>query len=215
MEILQQEYLVKFINRDGSLYGLRLGIPSDAESFTKTYIEVFGYEYTDPIVYDVAKLAKNIQKKNTFWFVGELLDNEEPEFCGGGALDIDNPVITSMSKVLLRPKFMRKGIASEMGMRGVMKILNFPQFKTVLRMNAGTRASLKNTQVSMNNQGAKPYGFNPIFVNLGDRRYLNSKEEKPYLRGETVPIIFYSRTLNNFWERRNNVIHLLNNDDIL
>jgi len=39
MELLQ-EYLVKFESKDGSRYGLRLGVPSDAESFSKAFIEV-------------------------------------------------------------------------------------------------------------------------------------------------------------------------------
>lgn len=215
MEILQQEYLIKFESRDGSLYGLRLGNPRDAELISKKFVELFGYGYTDAKVYDVGKLTEDLGSKNTFWFIAECLDNEEPEFCGGGAIDIDSPIIASMSKVVGRPKFYGKGLASEMGIKGIFTILNFPQFKTVIRLNAGTRASLKTTQLSMRNQGSKPYGFNPIFVNLGDRRYLNKKEEKPYLKGETVPIIFYMRTLNNFWERREKVVYLLNNEDIL
>ncbi|MHA1193295.1 MAG: hypothetical protein ACTSP9_13530 [Promethearchaeota archaeon] len=215
MEILQQKYLSKFKSRDGSLYGLRLGNPGDAELFTKAYVAIFGYEYTDAKVYDVGKLAEDIARKNTFYFVGECLDHEEPEFCGGGVIDIDNPATASMNKLLILPKFRGKGLLSEMGIKGVLNIFKKPQFKTVIRVNVETRASLKNTQISMRNQGSKPYGFNPIFVNLGDRQYLNKKEEKPYLRGKTVPIIFYLRTLNNFWERRNKVIYLLNNENIL
>ncbi|MHA1374763.1 MAG: hypothetical protein ACTSR7_10730 [Promethearchaeota archaeon] len=215
MEILQREYLFKFISRDGSLYGLRLGVPSDAELISKTFVEIFGFEYTDAKVYDVGKLAEDIESKNTFWFIGECLDKEKTEFCGGGAIDIDSPITASMSKVVIRPKFQRKGLASEMGIKGIFNILRFPQFKNVIRLNAGARASLKSTQLTMRNQGSKPYGFNPIFVNLGDRKYLNKKEEKPYLKGETVPIIFYQRTLNNFWERRDKVVYLLNNEDIL
>ena len=215
MELLQREYLYKFISRDGSLYGLRLGIPEDAEVISKTFIEIFGYEYTDPKVYDIGKLADDISRKNTFWFIGEYLDNEDPEFCGGGAIDIDSPIIASMSKVVIRPKFQGKGLASEMGIKGIFNILKFPQFKTVIRLNAGARASIKSTQMTMRNQGSKAYGFNPIFVNLGDRKYLNKIEEKPYIKGEAVPIIFYQRTLNDFWKRREKVNYLLNNEDIL
>ncbi len=215
MEILQREYLIKFKSRDGSQYGLRLGEPSDAELISNAFIEIFSNEYTDAIVYDVSKLAKNIQRNNTFWFVGECLDNEEPEFCGGGVIDIENPFIASMNKLIIRPKFRGKGLLSEMGIKGVLNIFKTPQFKTIIRVNTETRASLKNTQLSMRNQNSKPYGFNPIFINLGDRQYLNKKEEKPYLKGETVPIIFYARALNNFWERRDNVIYLLNDEDIL
>ncbi len=215
MELLQQEYLVKFKGRDGSLYGLRLGIPSDAELISKTFIEHFGFGYIDAKVYDVGKLSEAIAQKNSFWFIGELLDNENPEFCGGGVIDIISPYIAQMSKVVIRTKFQRKGLASEMGIKGIFKILKFPQFEKVIRLNAEARASLKSTQMTMRNQGSKPYGFNPIYANLGNRLYLNKKEEKPYVKGETIPLIFYSRTLNNFWERRNNVVYLLNDEDIL
>jgi len=215
MEILQQEYLVKFKSKDGSLFGLRLGNPNDAESFTKAFIEVFGYEYIDAKVYDVGKLTEDIARKDTFWFVGELLDNEETEFCGGGAIEFENPTTASMIKLLILPKFRGKGLLSEMGIKGVLNIFGTPQFKNILRVNTETRASLKNTQLSMQNQGSKPYAFNPIYANLGNRIYLNKKEVKPYLKGETLPIIYYQRSLNNFWERRNKVIYLLNNEDIL
>ena len=215
MELLQREYLYKFVSRDGSLYGLRLGIPSDAEFISKTFVELFGIGYIDAKVYDVGKLAEEIARKNSFWFIGELLDNDEPEFCGGGAIDIISPYISQMSKVVIRTKFQGKGLASEMGIKGIFNILKFPQFNTVIRLNAEARASIRSTQMTMRNQGSKPYGFNPIYANLGNRLYLNKKEEKPYIKGETVPLIFYSRTLNNFWERRNKVVYLLNNEDIL
>ena len=215
MELLQREYLYKFTSRDGSPYGLRLGSPSDAESISKAFIELFGYDYVDAKVYDVCKLAEEIGRKNSFWFVGELLDNKEPEFCGGGAIDIISPAISQMSKVVIRSKFQRKGLASEMGIRGIFNILKFPEFQTVIRLNAEARACLRSTQLTMRNQGSKPYGFNPIYANLGNRSYLNKKENKPYTKGETVPLIFYSRTLNNFWERRNKKVYLLNNEDIL
>ncbi|MHA1500127.1 MAG: hypothetical protein ACTSRT_21590 [Promethearchaeota archaeon] len=214
MELLQ-EYLVKFESKDGSRYGLRLGVPSDAESFSKAFIEVFGYEYIDAKVYDVGKLAENIAQKNTFWFVGELLNNEETEFCGGGAISIENPTTANMVKLLILPKFRGKGLLSEMGIKGVLNIFRTPQFESILRVNTETRASLRNTQLSMRNQGSKPYAFNPIYANLGNRIYLNKKEEKPYIKGETLPIIYYQRALNNFWDRRSKVVYLLNNEDIL
>ena len=215
MQLVQEEYLNIFEDRDGNRYGLRLGVPSDAKDINKAYIEIFGYEYTDAIVYDIDRLAADITKKNTFWFIGECLEADKPEFCGGGVIDVDDPVTSHMSKVVVRPKYQRRGLASEMGIKGIFKIFQFPQFKTVLRMNAGARASNIYTQNTMRNQGSKPFGFNPICVNLGDRRHINHKGEKPYIKGDTVPIIYYVRTLNDFWEKREDVVYLLDNDDIM
>jgi len=215
MELVERGYLNIFKDREGFRYGLRLGNPTDASSIMNAYIEIFGFEYTDSVVYDQEKLAEDIAKKNTFWFIGECLEADEPDFCGGGAIDIDDPVTSHMSKVVIRPKYQRRGLASEMGIKGIFKIFQFPEFKNVLRMNAGCRASNKYTQLTMRNQGSKPYGFNPICVNLGDRRWINKKEEKPYLKGDSVPIIYYIRTLNDFWKQRENVIHLYDNEDIL
>jgi len=143
------------------------------------------------------------------------LNNEETEFCGGGAISIENPTTANMVKLLILPKFRGKGLLSEMGIKGVLNIFRTPQFESILRVNTETRASLRNTQLSMRNQGSKPYAFNPIYANLGNRIYLNKKEEKPYIKGETLPIIYYQRALNNFWDRRSKVVYLLNNEDIL
>ena len=215
MELLQEKYLNLFEDKDSFLYGLRLGIPADAKAISDAYVEAFGYEYIDAIVYDLDKLANYIAKKNTFWFVGEYLNGVTPEYCGSGVISINDPVTCKMAKVVIREKFQRRGLASEMGIKGIFKIFQFPEFKTILRMNAEARASNIYTQLTMRNQGSKAIGFNPICANLGDRRFINKKEEKPYLKGGTLPVIYYMRTLNKFWEKRTNVIHLFDNEDIL
>ena len=100
------------------------------------YIEIFGFEYTDSVVYDQEKLAEDIAKKNTFWFIGECLEGDEPDFCGGGAIDIDDPVTSHMSKVVIRPKYQRRGLASEMGIKGIFKIFQLTLLPSLTKPKA-------------------------------------------------------------------------------
>jgi RimJ/RimL family protein N-acetyltransferase len=211
---LDKSYFATFSTKNGEKYGLRLGEPDDAHQLNQIFYEIYEYNYVDPEVYDISKLKKHIASDKTYWFIGEKFESTKTIMVGAGLMEISNYYTSIAEKLVIRPDYRGLGLASEMGALGILNILKLPAFKNILRLNAESRAESKGAQAIMENTGGTAFGFNPIYATWGDRRILNGKSKKPYVKGDPIPVIFYVRPINKFWKKRHSVVYLLNDEDV-
>ena len=202
--ILQEEqtYFQKFISRNGKEYGLRFGIPNDANAISMMFKEIYGYKYINPLVYDVDYIKQEIRKPNNFWLVGELLDTRE--IAGVGLIE-KKRYIAHSGKGMTRKKFQGKGVTTKIGAAGLISITKMPQFKDVLKIDTEVRGPEVRAQKLNQNAGAIDYGLIPAYINLGDKRHFKISDNTPFPPKQEEAAFLYSIILGNFNEKQRNL----------
>ncbi|MEJ2250205.1 MAG: GNAT family N-acetyltransferase [Candidatus Lokiarchaeota archaeon] len=210
----QKSYFQTFLSKDNKVYGLRLGIPEDAEEISEIYKEIYGYEYLDPIVYDIKNLRASLADRNNYWFICEKIEDLESEICGSGLMQKVNENILYASKAVVKKKFQKKGIGSILTSNGIITLLKKPEFKNIVRLDSDVRAKNINAQKLIQNSRGIAYSFNPIFYIYGDRRTCKFNDKNPFNRGRSEPAILFLNPLSKLWQIRSRKIFLLKDDDI-
>jgi hypothetical protein len=212
--ILQQDsvYFQKFIAKNGDEYGLRFGNPNDAEAISKIFTEVYDYKYAYPFVYDINHLRSELVKKDNFWFVGELLETKE--IAGAGLLE-KKRYIAHASQGVVKKKFQGKGVTTKIGAAGIISCTQMPQFKDILRLDSEVRGMKIGAQKLLRNAGALPYCLIPSYINFGDKRDFKDDENQPVPPIQEEAAFFYSIIFNSLWNKRENKIYMLDNEDFI
>ena len=125
-------FIQKFLSRDGQELGIRLATPDDAITISMIFKEVYGYQYVKPFVYNIELLKRELIRKNSFWFVGEVLENKE--IMGTGLIE-KNRYIAHAGSMAIKKKFQGIGVAAKMGTAAIISITKIPLFKDVLRLD--------------------------------------------------------------------------------
>ncbi len=205
-------YFQKFLAKDGSEYGLRFGNVNDAEAISSIFKEIYGYEYVNPLVYDIELLKKELKKENNFWFVGESLKTNE--IAGAGLLEVER-YIAQASKAVTKKKYQGQGITSKIGAAGIITVTKMPQFKNILRLDFEIRAQEIGAQKLAQLAGALPYSLIPAYANFGDRRNFSIENNKPFPPQREESVFLYSILCKNLWRNRDKKVFLINNEDII
>ncbi len=212
--ILQQEnvYFQRFISKNGDEYGLRLGEPKDAIFISKIFKEIYGYRYVTPVVYNIDLLRNELENRDNFWVVGELIKNKE--IAGVGLIE-KKRYIAHAGKAAVREKFQGLGVTTKIGAAGILTVTKLPQFKDVLRLDCDVRSSEVRSQKLIQNSGAIAYGLIPGFNNFGDKRFFKIEDNTPFPPKREEAAFFYSIPFKGLWSKREKKIHLLNNEDFV
>jgi len=205
-------YFQKFATKNGAEYGLRFGNPNDAKKIYSIFREIYGYNYDNPIVYDINLLKRELSNKDNFWFVGELIENNE--IAGLGLLK-KNRYTAQASKAVVKKKFQGLGVSTKIGAAGIITVSKMPQFKDVLRIDSNTRGDVIGAHKLLQNAGAIPYGLIPAFINFGDMRHFNSDDNIPFPPQNEEAAFLYTIIFKQLWNIRENKIHLLDNEDFI
>jgi hypothetical protein len=212
--ILQEEniYFQKFVAKNGDKYGLRFGEPKDAQDISLIYREIYGYEYVNPLVYDVNLLKRELSEKNKFWFVGESLKNRE--IAGAGLLEKERFIVKA-SKAVTKKKFQGQGITTKIGAAGITTATKMPQFQNILRLDFEVRGPEIGAQKLAQYAGALPYCLIPGYANFGDRRHFNIEDNKPFPSHREEAVFLYSILFKTLWKNRKETVYLLDDEDII
>jgi len=205
-------YFQKFVAKNGDEYGLRFGTPHDAKAISMIFKEVYNYNYDNPIVYDINLLKRELLKKNNFWFVGELIQNNE--IAGAGVIE-KNRYIAHAGKAVVRKKFQGQGITTKIGAAGIITVTKMTQFKDVLRLDTEARAPEIRIQKLIQNAGALPYGLIPAYINFGDRRHFKIDDNTPFPPKNEEAAFLYTIIFKDLWKKREKKVVLLNNEDFI
>ena len=210
--ILQGEnvYFQKFVAKNGEKYGLRFGEPKDAIDISKIFKEIYGYDYINPVVYNIDLLKKELVNKKNFWFVGELLETKE--IAGLGLIEKER-YIAHASKAVARKKYQGLGVTTKIGAAGIITVTKMPEFSDILRLNIEVRGPETRAQKLVENAGALPYGLVPAYLNYGDKRNFYVDDNKPYPPNREEAAILYSIIFKELWKRREKTIYLHDHDD--
>ena len=205
-------YFQKFVANNGDKYGLRFGKPNDAKAISSIFKEIYGYDYVNPLVYNIELLKKDLVKKNNYWFVGESIKNNE--IAGAGLIEVDR-YIAHASKAVTKKKYQGQGITTKIGAAGILTVTKMPQFDSVLRLDSDVRSSEIRSQKLIQNAGAVPYGLIPAYNNFGDKRQYKCDDNKPFPPQREEGAFLYSILFKNLWNKRDKNVYLLNNEDII
>lgn len=212
--LLQDEniYFQRFIAKNGDEYGLRFGESKDAKDISMMYKEVYGYDYVNPLVYDLNLLKRELSEKNHFWFVGESIKNKE--IAGAGLLEVARYRIKA-SKAITKKKFQGQGITTKIGAAGIITALKMPQFQDTLRLDFEVRGPEVGAQKLAQYAGAFPYSLIPAYANFGDRRNFRIEDSKPFPSNREEAVYLYSIIFKTLWRKREQKVYLLNNEDFI
>jgi hypothetical protein len=205
-------YFQKFVSRTGEEYGIRFGTPNDAKAMSEIFKEVYGFNYDNPMVYDINLLKKELANKNNFWFIGEALKNKE--IAGGGVIE-KKRYIAHAGKAVVKRKFQGLGVTTKIGAAGIITVTKMPQFKDVLRLDTETRASSIKVQKLIQGAGAFPYALIPAYINFGDRRNFKIDDNIPFPAKKVEAAFLYSIMFRGLWKNRDKKVFLLNNEDLI
>ncbi|TXT67430.1 MAG: hypothetical protein BAJALOKI1v1_90002 [Promethearchaeota archaeon] len=208
---LEKDYLHTFYT-DDELYGLRLGIPKDASQMVDLYIDVYGYEYLYPWVYDDTLFKEALSDKNQWWIVVEPLKTKV--ILGGGVLQKINHHTMFAAKLVCKREYQGKGFAGILGTIGVRSLYQQDVFEGILRLETDIRAKTYNSQKFIEKIGCSPYGYIANYNNYADKRKFKPSKGKPFTEGKLEPVVMYSKPFNNFWEKRKNPIYLYDDEHI-
>lgn len=212
MQELDEEYLHSFY-RDDRLYGLRLGKPSDAEQMVDLYVDVYGWDYLYPWVYDPEQFREALSDEKQWWIVVEPLDTKV--ILGGGVLKKINKYTMFAAKLVCKKKYQGKGFAGILGTVGVKSLYQQNVFDGVLRLETDIRAKTYNSQQFIETIGCVPYGYIPNYNNYADKREFDPSRGKPFTKGTLEPVVMYFRPFGNFWDKRKSSIFLYDEPHIL
>ena len=206
--LLREEdiYFQKFTDKNGLDYGLRFGRPEDAKDISMIFKEIYGYNYDSPIVYNIDLLKKSLLDKNHFWFVGELLENNE--IVGTGLLK-KKRYIAHASKAVVKQKGQGLGVTTKIGAAGIITVSKLPQFKEVLRIDSDTRTSVITAQKLIKNAGAITYGLIPAYINFGDVRKFKIEDNIPFPPKYEEAAFLHTIISKTLWNKRENNVYLL------
>jgi len=213
--LLYQEkdyYFQKFVSKHGDEYGLRFGIPQDAEVILKIFKEIYQYNYAYPLIYDIDYLRKELSNQYNFWFVGELIENKE--IAGAGLLK-KKRYIAHASQAVVKKKFQGQGITAKIGAAGLITVTKMPQFKNVLRVDSEVRGLKIGAQKMFQHARAVPYGLIPSYINYGDKRHFSIDDNTPVPPLQEEPAILYSIIFKNLWKKRDRTVYLLDDEDVI
>ncbi len=205
-------YFQKFLAKNGEEYGLRFGEPKDAKDISMIYKEIYGYEYVNPLVYDVNLLKRELSEKNHFWFVGESLKHKE--IVGVGLLEKERYIVKA-SKAVTKKKFQGQGITTKIGAAGIISVLKMSQFQNCLRLDFEVRGPEIGAQKLAQYAGAFPYSLIPGYANFGDRRHFKIEDNKPFPSNREESVFLYSIIFKSLWSKREKKVYLLNNEDFI
>jgi len=217
MQIIQQKsYFGTFTSKEGLLYGVRVANEDDVQKIMDLYYEIYGNEYTDSIVYDFNSLKESINSDpDYFWFVGELIGKSDVELFGSGLVKKVDNLTLDAAKAVIKKKFQDQRLGFELGTKAILTALNLPKFNGTIRLTGEARAFNRHSQSILENSGAFPIAFSPIFGNYGNRNGIFISQDLPFCEGYAEPAVYYIKPLNGFWKKRDHSINLLDNDDIL
>lgn len=213
MKEIQKDFIHIFYDKKDTRIGIRHSIPNDAKGIVDTYKDVYGWDYLYPWVYDVNILKKKLIKENHFWFTVEEIESEK--IIGAGCLTIKDNFKIFASKLLVRKDYQGRGIMRVLGAQTMFTLYKSPEFKKVLRIECDIRAKSLNSQKFLEKVGTRPYGFIPNYNNYSDKRNFDCVTRKPFTSGRIEPVIMNFAPLKNFWKKRQNVIKILDNEDII
>jgi RimJ/RimL family protein N-acetyltransferase len=210
---LEKEYLHTF-HTDGELFGLRLGRPTlkDAQQMVDIYIDVYGYEYLYPWVYDETLFKKNLADNNQWWIVVEPIATKV--ILGGGVLKKINDHTMFAAKLVCKNEYQGKGFAGVLGTIGVRSLYQRDVFESVLRLETDIRAKTYNSQRFIERIGCTPYGYIANYNNYADKRNFDPSHGKPFIDGRLEPVVMYFKPFHKFWKKRIKKVFLYDQEHI-
>ncbi len=194
-------------------YGLRFGLASDAREISKLYIQEYGYEYVNPMVYDIEKLEEHIDNPQNYWIIGENVISKD--FFAVSLIEFPKVYKAYGSKVILKPSYRGNGFSSIFSFNAVKILKEMGVFDKCLKFEAIVRATQIGAQKLCEAAGGIPYGFVPAFINLGDRRFFKFRSNRPFPRKNEESVMLYKMIFPNMWKSRDPDIHLLKHDTIM
>ncbi|NVM35268.1 MAG: hypothetical protein HWN81_06710 [Candidatus Lokiarchaeota archaeon] len=206
----EELYFQKFTGKNKIDYGLRFGNPNDAEIISEIFEEIYDYQYVNPIVYDIDILQQELQNKNNFWFLGEVIENRE--ITGVGLVE-KKRYIAHAGKAVVRKKFQGLGVATKIAAAGIIALIKTPQFKDVLRVDSDVRGPMIRSQKLIQMAGAIPYALIPGYNNFADKRFFEIDDNKPFPPKKEESAFFYSIIFKKLWKLRDKTVYLLDNED--
>ncbi len=213
MQELADEYLHSF-HKDDRLYGLRLGKPNDAQQMVDLYIDVYGWDYLYPWVYDDTQFRKKLSDENQFWIVVEPLDTKV--ILGGGVLEKINKYTMFAAKLVCKRKYQGQGFAGVLGTIGVRSLYQQHVFEGILRLETDIRAKTYNSQKFIERIGCIPYAYIPNYNNYADKRHFDLSKGEPFTTGKIEPVVMYYKPFDSLWEKRlNETVYLYDQENII
>ncbi len=194
-------------------YGLRFGVPDDANEISELYIQEYGFEYVNPMVYDIDKLEKHIEDPRNYWIIGENIISKEIFFVS--LMEFPKRYKAYSGKTILKPTYRGNGLSSILGFNTVKFLKESGVFDNCLKIDSMVRSHQIGAQKLSEAAGGIPYGFVPALINFGDKRFFKFRSNRPFPRKIEESAILYKAIFPNLWKLRSSEVHLLKDELIL
>ena len=213
-EILQKEQLDYFFQYpyEDFIIGLRFARYIDCQQISYLYLDEYGYNYVNPLVYSQAKLLLKISDtKKNIWIVGENINNGE--IAAASLLEIRENILFS-SKTILNPKYRGMGLGSVLSYNSVTKIHKLGLLEGYIKIDSDVRAVQSGAQKLTESANGVAYGFIPDYNLFGDKRYYIQDIYNPFQDGYPESAFLYFAVLPRLFKVREPNIILLDNNYI-
>jgi hypothetical protein len=190
-------------------YGLRYAIPEDAYRISELYIQEYGYNYVNPIIYDQHELEGHIADEDNIWIIGENL--QKGELIAISLMELKENYAFS-SKTIIRKSYRGKGLGSRFGFRSVKELHDSGVLDNRIKIDSDVRGVQVTAQKLSEKSRGLPYGFIPFYNNFGDKRNLNSDYYDPYPTQDEESAYLYFSPLPRLSKNRSNEVYLLDNE---
>ncbi|MFW9989203.1 MAG: hypothetical protein ACFFC3_11140 [Candidatus Odinarchaeota archaeon] len=211
MEILQKEkgnYFYEYACED-FIIGMRFANHTDAPQISNLYINEYGYDYVDPVVYSSAKLFMKLwDTSKNIWMVGENLIDKE--IAAVSLLELNKKVVYS-GKTILNPKFRGINLGSVLSYNCLSKILELGLIDNYIKIDSAVRPRTGTLRLTESANGIA-YGFFPDYHVLGDKRNHPRDPTKPFNEGYTESAFLYFAVLPKMHKCREEMVYIFDDE---
>jgi len=214
---LENYFFIHELNEQITI-GLRRATKNDCFQITQLYIENYGYNYIDPMVYDSFLLAEHLSNQNNIWIAGENIINNE--LVAISLIEIQNNIAFS-SKTIIKKTYRGLRLSSLLSFNSVKMLINEKLLENCIKIDSVVRANQIGAQKLSESAFGIAYSFIPINYILTDKREDPKKgsilNNKNILSNEIVfeSVYSYFAILPKFLESRVKDVYLLENDLML
>lgn len=209
---LETYFFVFKLNEEITI-GLRNANRMDADQISKLYIEDYGYNYIDPMVYDISLLGDHLTNPNNIWIAGENTTNHE--LVAISLIEIHNTVAIS-GKTIMKKSYRGLGLSSILSFNSVQMLIKENLLENCIKIDSDVRANQIGAQKLSESAYGIAYSFIPNKYVFADKRGLTFNDKNMSTNEIVLESMFgYFAILPEFFKRRVKDIHLIENELML
>ncbi|MFX0001742.1 MAG: hypothetical protein ACFE9Q_14540 [Candidatus Hodarchaeota archaeon] len=191
---------------------MRFADHTDTTQISDLYVQEYGYEYVDPVVYSKSKLYMKLwDKKNNVWMIGENLVSGE--IAAVSLLELNKKIVYS-GKTIINPRYRGINLGSVLSYNCLSKILELGLINNYIKIDSSVRNSAGALRLTESANGIA-YGFAPDYHIFGDKRNHPIDPTKPFNEGYTEGAFLYFAVLPKMYTCREEAVYIFNDELII